>query len=65
MGYISAPLVPDQDLADAVAAFPDWLAGDVRNWVRQAEDAGRRFDMALDAVAEALAALDTRDGNHD
>lgn len=46
--------IPTEDLAAAVAAFPDWLAADVTAWVRKAEGNGVQFPSALDAVTRAL-----------
>lgn len=44
------------ELAATVAAFPDWLAADVTDWVRSAEADGAQFPSALAAVTAALSA---------
>jgi predicted phage gp36 major capsid-like protein len=42
------------DLELAIAAFPDWLADEISDWVQRAESGGTRFASALDAVQRAL-----------
>lgn len=48
--------VPEDALNVAVAAFPEWLAAEVRAWIRKAERGGRTFPTVGDAVRAALSA---------
>ncbi len=54
---ITNPTIPNDHLDAAVAAFPDWLADDVRTEIRTQEERGVRFASAAEAVAAALEIL--------
>lgn len=48
--------IPDHELDLALAAFPDWLADEVRTEIRAKEQRGWQFATAIAAVKHHLEA---------
>lgn len=51
---MTAATISTEDLAAALAAFPDGMAVEWTAWIRAAEDRGTRFPSPLAAVVQAL-----------